>query len=743
MTMIHVHRLILTLIACLSMPSCVARTSFDDVGREMVIILQNGHYAKLNFDDEMSERILEDYINFLDPQHLYFTESEVQEFRKRYSKELDNIIFRSSLMKPAKDIYTSFLKRVEKRVSFTMSLLDKKAFSFRSNEEILMDRKKAPWPKNDEDAEKLWKLHAEDSVLSEVLRRESIKLRASDLNKKAETYLDKEQDAYEKVKKRYKRILRTYRESDDEDIANYFLSTVASAYDPHSDYYSIRETEQFRSSIANSLVGIGALLSSEDDGATKIKGVVINGPADKQGELQLNDRIIGVDPLSNGEMLDIIYMPLNKVVSNIRGKENTNVTLKVEPASGAPGETKLIKIKRGRVELKDEMVSSEIYKLTPKSPNESALKLGWMKIPSFYKDFQEGKTSVAKDVKRILTRMNTEGVDGLVIDLQGNGGGSLDEVQKITGYFTGAGPVVQIKDSLGNRKVKKSYSKKAIFNKPLIVNVDKTSASASEILAAALQDYRRAVVVGDEFTFGKGTVQTPMEIQRFLKWYQDSSRAGTVKATIQKFYRVSGGSTQLKGVESDIIIPSLAEALEIGERYAKHALEYDQISQCNYKKGSLKKLFTKQLRSKSKLRVRKDKDFEYINEDVMRTKSRLHENKISLNIAIRRQEINESENRRKSRIREKTQRYATLAKDDTNNFQVYRLNLDDVNAETLPLVQKDVDTYMKRAKEALEDLDNTPDYPSDLTPTKRESLTILLDLIKLNNPVTETVSVQE
>ncbi len=705
----------------------------------MVIILQNGHYAKLSFDDDMSKRILEDYIDFLDPQHIYFTQPQIAEISERYATELDNVVFKAGAMKPAKEIFNLFLTRVEKHVEYSLSLLDKKDFTFSSNAEILLDREDARWPSSDKAAENLWALHIEEAVLAEVLRRESIEQRATELNKEISSYLKTNSEPYSKVRKRYERILRTYRESDDEDIANYFLSTIASAYDPHSDYYSKRETDEFRSSIANSLVGIGALLSSEDDGATKIKGIVINGPAYKQGELKLNDRIVGVAPLADGDMVDILYMPLNKVVSNIRGKKNTKVTLKIEPANGAPGETKLITISRETVELKEQMASAEIFQLLTTQENLKPRKLGWLKIPSFYKDFQEDKTSVARDVKAILERMEHEDIDGLVIDLQGNGGGSLDEVQKIIGYFIGSGPVVQIKDSLGQINEKGSYSKNPIFTKPVVVHVDKTSASASEILAAALQDYKRAVIVGDESTFGKGTVQTPMEIKRFLKWYQDSERAGTIKATIQKFYRISGGSTQLKGVESDIVFPSLAQALEIGERYAKHALEYDQISPAPYKAMDEEKLFKKALSLKSKKRINTNPDFEYIKEDVLKAQSRLQENKISLNIDNRRREIAESKKIRKQRIKEQTLRYASLQEDDLKTFKVFRLNLEDLEANELPILEKDVDTYMQRAKEALEDLDDTPDYPSNLSPSKREALLILSDLVEMSNPLKENV----
>jgi len=712
--------------------ACSAKTNFNNVGQEMVLILQNGHYAKLSFDDDMSMRILTDYIEKLDPQKLYFTQSDIDEFNDNYKTQLDNLLVKAEGTTPAKEIFAIFLERLDERHQYNQELLEKKEFNFTLDDSIQLNRKDAAWPQNNEDSRALWKLHLKESLLSELLRRESITDRANELNKTASDYLDEDESVYEKIAKRNERISQTYHDFDEEDVANLFLSTVAAAYDPHSDYFSHRETEQFRSSIANSLVGIGALLSSEDDGSTLIKGIVIGGPADKQGELQLNDRIVAVDPLSNGKMVDILYMPIGKVVSHIRGKKNTNVTLKVEPANGAPGQTKLIKIKRDVVEQQDEMASAEVYEY--KSDNDTSKKLGWMVIPSFYKDFQNNTTSVARDVKTLLERMNQEDVDGLVIDLRNNGGGSLDEVQHITGYFTGNGPVVQIQDSLSQTRVKNSYSKNVLFTKPVTVLVSKTSASASEILAAALQDYNRAVVIGDEFTFGKGTVQQPLEIKRFMKWYQDSSRAGIVKATIQKFYRVSGGSTQLKGVESDIVIPSLLSSLEIGERYSKHALPYDEINPSTYNKLNKEDLHLSQLEQLSASRISSDLDFTYIKEEIERTKKRIEENSISLNINERREEIKKAEERRKDRIKEQVERYASIQQADLDSFSVYRMLLEDATSESdLPLLDRDEQVYMRTAKEELADLDTTPEYPSNLDPTKREALSILKDLITLSN----------
>jgi len=277
----------------------------------------------------------------------------------------------------------------------------------------------------------------------------------------------------------------------------------------------------------------------------------------------------------------------------------------------------------------------------------------------------------------------------------------------------------------------KNSDKKQIFDKPLIVHVDRTSASASEILAAALQDYGRAVVIGGESTFGKGTVQQPIEIGKYMKWYQDSSRAGMIKPTIQKFYRISGGSTQLKGVESDIVIPSIIDSLEIGESYAKHALKYDEIPKSNYQASESMKLKISRLTELSKKRVKDNLDFQYIIEEGKRTQDRLEKNSISLNIADRKKEIEEAEVRRKARIKEQNQRYPAMQVADEKSFKAYKIGLDDLEKDELTQIDIDTPDYMRKAKEDLEELDDSPEFPSGLDPAKREGLYILSDLVDL------------
>ena len=703
------------------------KTDFNVVGREMAGMLQNSHYARIQFNADLSAKILSDYLADLDSARLYFTQQDIDAFEKKYGRRLHELLIKGRCMEPANEIYKVFSQRVTERVDFAKKLLKNSEFSFDSEKAVMRTRKDAEWPSSQQAAEEVWKMQIEEALLSEILRRDSVKRMAQEQGKK--NPLASEKGPEDKIAQRYDRFQRSIGEADEEDVANYFLSAVAAAHDPHTDYMSTREMERFRSGMSNSLVGIGALLQAEDDGATKIMGIVVGGPADKQGELKLNDRIVGVDSVNKGEVVDIMYMKIDHVVEMIRGKVDTEVRLKVEPSGGAPGEVKFITIKRGRVELKVELACADVIEMKGDTGNR---RIGWLQLPSFYMDFEDGDPSVSADVRKLLNRLNQEQVDGLVLDLRRNGGGSLEEVRRITGFFVGRGPVVQIKDTIGRIESKEALFREPIYKGPLLVVTDKSSASASEILAGALQDYNRAVIVGDSSTFGKGTVQQPMEIGRYFRFFEDNTRAGYLKTTIQKFYRVSGSSTQKLGVEPDIVLPSLTDALEIGEAYLKHPLDHDLIREApNFKPRERDDLFIPMLKERNEARVKKAQDFQYIVDDVDRTKQRIAANAISINRVKREAELSDSEKRRKNRNAERRERFAEMEANDRERFKFFRLTLDNLKADTLPEVdrEKDAEAFMRRAKDKEDDLDDTPLWPSGLDPVKREALSIVGDLV--------------
>lgn len=722
------------LVATLSLSAFAQQADFNEVGRQMAIMLQNSHFARLPFNAELSQRFLDDYLKDLDFQRLYFTQGDVDGFKLKYGDQLHTLLLHGNSMEAAMEIYRVFENRVETRVSLTEKLLNGSDFEFSTDESVMLSRKTAAWPRDEKEASEMWRRQIKDAVLGETLRREMLTKLAKEQGKVDPGATDR--NPKDKVSLRYKRFLSSVKDVDDEEIANYFLSSIARAYDPHTDYMSFREMNRFKDGMKNELVGIGALLQGEEDGATKIKGIVVGGPADREGTLKLNDRVVAVDTLNTGkpeDMTDIMFMKIDKVVDYIRGKEDTAVALKVEPAGGAPGETKIVVIQRGKVEMKDEQASAQVIEI--KSTNDVSRRMGVLTLPSFYADFEDGKIRCSVDVERILKRLNEEKIDGLILDLRNNGGGSLEEVRRMTGFFMESGPVVQVKNTLGQVQVKDSDSGKPIYTGPLVVMTDKSSASASEILAGALQDFNRAVIVGDSSTFGKGTVQQPMDIGRMLPLFAARNRAGFLKVTIQKFYRPSGSSTQMDGVAADVVIPSLADALEVGEAFLDHPLPHDRIRPASdFTPIDPQSLFIPRLKELSQERLNACKDFSYVIQDVMRTRERLKTNRLSLNKITREKELAESDALQKERNKERRVRFAKMADDDKNLLTFYKLTLDDLE-KGMELKRynpaDDVGDYMRRAKDETEDLDETPKWPTGLDPVKREALAITKDLVDL------------
>ena len=716
-----------------TLTACAQRADFDEVGSQMAIMLQNSHFARLPFND-LSERFLDDFLADLDSSKVYFVQSDIDRFTRLYGKNLSTMLLQEKSMSAAEDIYSTFKKRVSARVAEAKRLLVEDDFDFTKDEKLQRSRKDAPWPKDEAEAMGIWRLQIKEALLSETLRRDMIAQLAERQGK--ENPLADDKDPKDKIALRYERFLHSVvQDVDDEDVAAMFLSAVARAFDPHTDYLSTREMDRFRDAMKNELVGIGALLQGEEDGATKIMGIVVGGPADKQGSLKLDDRVVAVDPDGDGprEIVDIMFMKIDKVVDLIRGKENTPVRMKVEPAGGAPGETALITIVRDKVSLKDEQAGAEVIDM--KAGDGEAKRIGVITLPSFYADFEEGKTRCSVDVERLLERLKDEKIDGLVLDLRGNGGGALEEVRRMTGFFIRRGPVVQVRNTFGEIQVKESDPKDPIYDGPMVVLTDKSSASASEILAGALQDNNRAVIVGDSSTFGKGTVQQPMDIGRMLPFFKARNKAGTLKVTIQKFYRPSGSSTQKLGVVPDIILPSLTDALEVGEAYLDHPLEHDMIRRApDFDPLKRAQLFVPRLKELSTQRVSKSKDFSYVIEDVTKTKARIQRNEVLLNLEERKKELDVIETEQRERNKERKDRFAKVEDADKQALSFYKLSLEDVeNGSDLRAFDPSEETeeYMRRAKDETEALDDTPRWPSGMDPHKREGLMVLGDLVDI------------
>ncbi len=710
------------------------QADFNEVGRQMAIMLQNSHFARLEFNAELSQRFLDNYLRELDFQRLYFTQEDINGFTVKYGDRLHKLLLHGESMLAATEIYHVYESRVEERMALTDKLLKVADFDFLGKESVMVSRKNAPWPKNTKEATDLWSRQIKDAVLGEKLRHELLTKLAREQNKPDPG--SSERSPREKVSLRYKRLLRSVKDIDDEEIANYWLSSVASAYDPHTDYMSFRELNHFNDGMKNELVGIGALLHGEEDGTTKITGIVVGGPADRQGVLKLNDRVIGIDILNTGkpeDMIDIMFMKIDKIVDYIRGKEDSVVALKVERTEGAPGETKIVVITRGKVEMKDELAKGQIIEMHLE--NGINHRMGVLTLPSFYADFDEKKILCSVDVEKILKRLTEEKIDGLILDLRNNPGGSLEEVRRMTGFFINNGPVVQVKNTLGQIEVKNSDSSKPIYAGPMVVMIDKSSASASEILAGALQDFNRAVIVGDSSTFGKGTVQSPKDIGRMLPLFSTRNRAGSLKVTIQKFYRPSGISTQLDGVASNIVIPSMMDSLDLGEKFLDYPLANDRIRPAaDFKPLDSQGLYLTRLKELSENRIKMCEDFFYIIEDGVKAKSRLSVNQLSLNQELRKKELIDSDILQKERNVERRKRFSRIGEEDKKSLKFYKLTLNNTESGVDlksydPAIE--IGEYMRRAKDETADLDQTPKWPSGIDPVKRESLSVLKDLVDL------------
>src|SRR5258708_34693995 len=506
-------------------------------------LLEEGHCTHQQRNAEMAQKFLRNYLELLDFSHLFFTQKDVDALTGKYGTALADALLLGNL-KPAYEIYDLYQKRVDERVAKIKELI-KEPMEFKTDATVELRREKAPWPKDDAEADQLWRGRIASELLQEKLSEHPI------------------EPGPQLVGRRYDRIARNVHEEDRDEQAKFFLDAVALAYDPHSEYLSEADLKNFSINMGLSLVGIGAMLRTED-GYAKIESLVPGGPAQVDGRLKVGDRITAVGQ-GQSEFVDVRDMRLDKVVEMIRGKKGTRVRLLVIPVNAPdPSQRKNVELVRDEIKLKDQEARADI--IIKKDENGNAVKLGWLTLPSFYADMDRHSKSTTRDVSALLKRLKKENIAGLVIDLRRNGGGSLEEAISLTHLFLKHGPVVQTKNYNGQVSISSEPDPGNAYSGPLVVLASRQSASASEIFAAALPEYGRAVIIGDKNTFGKGTVQTILPIGRFTSLLgSHSDDDGALKLTIQKFYRVAGGSTQLHGVASDILLPSLTDQPELSE----------------------------------------------------------------------------------------------------------------------------------------------------------------------------------
>jgi carboxyl-terminal processing protease len=534
----------------------------EEAGKYISQYLLKNHYRKIAVNDSLSQQILSRYIDNLDGSKSYFVASEVESLRHVYGNRIDDE-FLAGKATAGFGVYNFFLKRAKEKMRYMKATADTVRFNFAAPETLDLDRKTDPWPADRRQLMDLWK---------KELKYQWLTLKYSGENNKT---------IRETLAKSFTNRLNLLNRQKSEDAFQAYTYALTTSFDPHTNYFSPDEYENFQIDMSRSLEGIGAKLQTESE-YTVINEVIAGGPAFKSNLLKKGDKIIGVGQGRSGDIVDVFGWRINEVVKLIRGKKNTNVRIKILPASqGGRGPAKIVTLVRDKVDLQEQAARKSIIQ-------QNGEKIGVITIPSFYLDFegQQQNTgnynSTSRDVTRILHELNAEHVDGIVIDLRDNGGGSLEESVNVTGLFIPTGPVVQISNSTGGKMVLRDEDRRVMYSGPLAVLVNRYSASASEIFAAAIQDYGRGVIIGER-TFGKGTVQSLIKLSRPFTFFGKQPELGQIKLTVAKFYRISGGSTQHKGVVPDIFMPSMIDTSVVGEDTYSSSLPWSTLSRSFYR----------------------------------------------------------------------------------------------------------------------------------------------------------------
>jgi len=598
-------------------PKFVPEKDHPKISLEIVKFLKSYHYKRQNLDDKLSERVFKGLIRDLDSNRSYFLKSDIDDFQS-VKHCLDDALQQGDL-EPAFAICNRYQRRVIERLEYVNSLIEGglKDFSYEVEESIEIDRKKSPWLSSRAELDDLWRKR---------LKNEVINLRLS--GKSQEKIL-------EVLGKKYQSQLHRMKQRDNEDVFRAYMNSFAQTFDPHTEYFSPRIYENFDIQMKLSLEGIGALLQGKDE-YTKIVRLIPAGPADKSGLLKAGDRIVGVGQGTDKEIVDVVGWRLDDVVELIRGPKNTVVRLEIIPAdAGDDTLTKIISLTRNTVKLEEQAAQKKVVEF---EKNGSHYKVGIIDIPTFYVDFnayQEGKKdfrSTTRDVGHLLEELIREKVDGVIIDLRENGGGALQEANSLTGLFIDEGPIVQIRGETGRSRTLKDPYPGIVYGGPLMVMINRMSASASEIFAGAIQDYNRGIVVGTQ-SFGKGTVQALQKLEK-----------GQLKITQGKFYRVSGKSTQNKGIIPDILFPEIYDKKQIGESSLPNSLVWDSIDKVRYKPLPEISDTIKRLEKLHQERSKNDPGFKYILAGIERLKKMRSQKTISLKESTRKKEREEAEN---------------------------------------------------------------------------------------------------
>ncbi len=618
------------------------------------------HYKVISADDALSEHIFDRYIRQLDYNKQFFLQADISALNIN-SKQFDDAL-KEGKLNFAYDIYVLNQQRRYERYHYALSLLDKPMDFTVANDAYNYDRKDADWAKNQAELNELWRQRVKYDALNLKLAGKESK------------------DIKELLSKRYNAAIRRLTQAKSEDVFQLVMNAFARSVEAHTSYLSPRNAERFQMDMNLSLEGIGAVLFIEDD-FTVIRSLVVGGPAEKSGKLKPEDKIVGV--AQDGEdFVDVIGWRLDDVVELIKGAKGTKVRLQILKGDSADNQMSSVELVRDKIKLEDRAATSEVY--TPKTGDYAGKKLGVIDIPSFY-------NNLTRDVKAEIEKLKKDSVDGIIVDLRGNGGGSLPESIMLTGLFIDVGPVVQVRTGVNKVDVQKDRDSGVSYEGPVAIMVDRYSASASEIFSAALQDYGRALVIGEN-TFGKGTVQQHKSLNKRFDFLDKP--LGHIQYTFAKFYRINGGSTQNKGVQPDILFPTPIDPAEWGESKEENALPWDKIKRASYKKLTDVDALIPKLEQRHQARIKNDPEFSYILSDIEEYKAKKDEKVESL-----------VEKERKDR------------RDELNKKRLVRAN----------------ERLVRLNKEKITDLDDLPDELNELDPLLDEAANITFDYIKVIN----------
>jgi len=616
----------LLIVGCLCPPALADPIKPSASDRQITLavtsLLQREHLLGKELDDEISQRCLKTFLKSLDPWKVYFYQSDIDAFLSRQNN-LDDMIGKGDVGF-SYEVFGVFLARIDQRVQLIDRLLAME-HDFTIDEVMVSDRDQVHYPRTEAEATERWRKRIKYDLL--VLKADDKK---------------EEQDPREKLVRRYHSFARRMHQIDEEELLEMYLTSLTTSFDPHTSYMSPATLENFEIMMRLELEGIGASLQSVD-GYTVVKKIIRGGAADKDKRLKLEDKIVGVGQGVDGEIVDTVDMKLSDVVKMIRGKRGTLVRLELEPVDG--GERTTIAITRDKIELKDSEAQGKIFE-SGRKPDGRPYRIGVIDLPSFYMDMEGARRgipefrSTARDVNRILQDFNRQGADALILDLRHNGGGSLTEAIRVTGLFIDEGPVVQVKDDSGAvKQYNDDFGSGEAWAGPLVVLTSKFSASASEILAGAIQDYNRGLIVGDRTTHGKGTVQSLMDLGQRLFRVPNSPAMGALKITMQQFYRPNGDSTQKRGVEADIELDALTTHLDVGEADLDYPIPFDQVDALDFKRADcVDEAIRDRLRRLSRQRCETNEEFEEVRKKIARYKEQKAKKYVTLNEELFRKE---------------------------------------------------------------------------------------------------------